>query len=119
MGNSTDRYGRFVAALRAELEQERLGGRPPDLGRPDQPPASPRRLPIVWATVAAVLLVIGIASYPTIGALRTRRLIRADNREFVDTLFERTLFDTVNASETPLRESGWFDTDEITASLRI
>ena len=122
VGDRSDRYDRFASALRAELGQMRLDEAPPDLTRLDEaaePRRTSRRLPIVWAAAAVSVLVVGIFSYPTIGVLWGRRLISTDNQEFIDSIFERSLFDTANASDIPLRESDWFNTDEITAELKI
>ena len=99
-----------------------MGDAVPDFSRLDQaaePSGRTHRLPIAWATAAAIILVVGSLSYPVISTVRPRRLISADNQEFLDTMFERSLFDAGDTPASPLGESGWFDTDQITADLEI
>ena len=117
MTDGKHRYESFAAALRAEIEREDLASSPPDLTRVDQSETSTtggQSGAIPWLAAAVLVLVIGGLTYPAIGAIRTRRLIGAESREFVETLFDRSLFDAGEAPNLPLDESNWFDADQTT-----
>ena len=117
-----NRYDRFASALRTEMDGAGLGDIPPDLSRLDEttePARLKRRFPIVWAAAAVIVLVVGGLSYPTVTTLQTRRLISEENQQFLDDMFQRSLFDTGSASDNPPGESSWFAAGQITAGLNI
>lgn len=86
-------YEEFVSGLRREIEQAGLG-RPDPVFRGLRKGARAATGRPRWVAAAALLLAaVGVGGYAGYHAYENRRLVTEHNRQFVDSLFARGLFE--------------------------
>lgn len=95
-------YGEFVTRLRREIEEADLGRPEPRLEGLEALPRRALSQPVRLAAAAALLVALGVGAYAGYGAYDGRRVLSEDNRQFVDALFDRGLFEIGTVSSPNL-----------------
>ena len=86
-------YEDFATQLRREIEEAGLGQAEPEFRRLDEKTRAGARMLRWAAAAAAVLVALAIGGYAGYSAYDSRKVITEHNRQFVDSLFARGLFE--------------------------